>query len=423
MRTTVAFGATLCILFTVGTAHGQLSPPTPAPPAPAPPTTPADDPGAPATSGTLDVASLWYYAIGKDMLGPVTAGEIRRLYRLKTITAETQLWKTGMTTWLPVESVSDFSSLAASAAPTSGPTSAPPALSRAEYGHRTRTLWFYAEGPIAKGPISADDLRRLREAKKVDRNTLVWKKGLSGWARLGVLVALIGPAKTPVGAIPPPPVRAIVKAPVRTGVIGGRTAVAAAPTVIAKPKPRTPPLFRTYFTVAGLMPVVGAGGWSRTNDSNDGDLTQSFSGGFRGAFYYAFNSVFHLGVYGSLQGGVATFQTSTVDAQTRLNTTGFGAAMRLGGRAGRRVWLGLGLDVGMGLMNLVKPENSFGALQVFPRFDMDIRILSGGFKLGLNLSFGVLVTPVGNVYLTDESAEIDIWMIQPAFLVGVVFGG
>ena len=251
MRKAVAPSATLCILLTcillvAGVAHGQPSPPPPPPPPPASPSA-TDAPGAPAAAGTADVTSLWYYAIGKEMLGPVTADEIRRLHKIKTISAETPLWKSGMSGWLPVESVSDFSSLATTTDdhPTSGPTSALAApLSRAEYGTRTRTLWFYAEGAVANGPVSADSLRRLREARKVGRNTLVWKKGLGGWARLGVLVALMGPPKTPVGAIPPPPVRAIVKRPVRTGVIGARASVAT-PTIIAKPTPRTPPLFRS----------------------------------------------------------------------------------------------------------------------------------------------------------------------------------
>lgn len=44
--------------------------------------------------------------------------------------------------------------------------------------------WYYAEGDHKKGPFSADEFTRLVNAGTVASQTLVWRKGMSGWQTL-----------------------------------------------------------------------------------------------------------------------------------------------------------------------------------------------------------------------------------------------
>ncbi len=47
-----------------------------------------------------------------------------------------------------------------------------------------RDLWFYARGKERLGPVSADTLRHLLQAKAIDRGTLLWCEGMPDWVPL-----------------------------------------------------------------------------------------------------------------------------------------------------------------------------------------------------------------------------------------------
>jgi hypothetical protein len=44
--------------------------------------------------------------------------------------------------------------------------------------------WFYAQGGQRKGPVLADELRKLLAAQTIDSETPVWRKGLADWQPL-----------------------------------------------------------------------------------------------------------------------------------------------------------------------------------------------------------------------------------------------
>lgn len=47
------------------------------------------------------------------------------------------------------------------------------------------TKWYYAEGHEKKGPLTEDEFDRLISAGTVAPDTLVWRKGMTGWQTLG----------------------------------------------------------------------------------------------------------------------------------------------------------------------------------------------------------------------------------------------
>lgn len=51
-------------------------------------------------------------------------------------------------------------------------------------------MWFYADATRAQhGPVTSDELAELWRARRIDRHTLVWREGESGWKTLGDFAA------------------------------------------------------------------------------------------------------------------------------------------------------------------------------------------------------------------------------------------
>lgn len=48
----------------------------------------------------------------------------------------------------------------------------------------TADSWFYSQGGQRQGPVPAEQLRELRNARLIDGDTLVWRKGLTDWLPL-----------------------------------------------------------------------------------------------------------------------------------------------------------------------------------------------------------------------------------------------
>src|SRR5436190_7368165 len=59
---------------------------------------PASSPGAP-------VSQEWYYSVGGDRQGPVTAAELKKLAEAGTLKATDLVWKDGMPDWVQAKSI------------------------------------------------------------------------------------------------------------------------------------------------------------------------------------------------------------------------------------------------------------------------------------------------------------------------------
>lgn len=55
-----------------------------------------------------EAAAVWYYELSGNSVGPVSAGDIRRLIRTRQILSSTLLWTEGLADWTPLNQVSTF---------------------------------------------------------------------------------------------------------------------------------------------------------------------------------------------------------------------------------------------------------------------------------------------------------------------------
>lgn len=56
----------------------------------------------------LPYVAQWYYARGKERLGPVSAETIRHLLQARAIAGETLVWREGMADWSPAARTDEF---------------------------------------------------------------------------------------------------------------------------------------------------------------------------------------------------------------------------------------------------------------------------------------------------------------------------
>lgn len=57
---------------------------------------------------SLPDAPQWFYARGRERMGPVSADTIRHLLQAAAITGQTLLWRQGMADWQPAERTDEF---------------------------------------------------------------------------------------------------------------------------------------------------------------------------------------------------------------------------------------------------------------------------------------------------------------------------
>jgi hypothetical protein len=65
-------------------------------------------------------------------------------------------------------------------------------------------VWFYAKDGQRNGPVSLDEMIRLRGTGSVGPRDLVWCEGMSEWRAAEEVPGLVPPAPSPVPAAPPP---------------------------------------------------------------------------------------------------------------------------------------------------------------------------------------------------------------------------
>ena len=65
----------------------------------------------------------------------------------------------------------------------------------------TQVLYYYAVNGTQQGPVSIEQLRALFASRTINRESLVWKQGMSNWAALQEVEEL----KSFLGGNTPPP--------------------------------------------------------------------------------------------------------------------------------------------------------------------------------------------------------------------------
>jgi hypothetical protein len=287
-----------------------------------------------------------------------------------------------------------------------------------------------------------------------------------------------------------------VEAP--TGVIPGATpppapqpapqpAPAPAPQPAVPPAAAPPPVDTTGWFDKGYgeisVPFVfhGWGGWFTSLDSvevggdtrdfddndSDGDLEAKFRGGLRLSGYFAASKNFQIGAYYMFFKGEGDAAMPEADSnpddwdelddlmvhlgeqgsgggydervQLDLVSNSLGATIKAGTQLGR-VWLGLGLDVGVLFHKFEVTDQNFeteamiGVL-VYPRLAIDIMVLNtGSFKMAITTSLGAMGTYAkGKPFDRAEEGEDGImyhlrdaeekyYLVSPVMTVGLALG-
>lgn len=71
-------------------------------------------------------------------------------------------------------------------------TTEPPQLTGATPPQLTNAAWYYARGNERLGPVTAETIRHLMQAKAISGSTLVWCEGMKDWAPLSTIDDLRG---------------------------------------------------------------------------------------------------------------------------------------------------------------------------------------------------------------------------------------
>lgn len=157
----------------------------------------------------------------------------------------------------------------------------------------------------------------------------------------------------------------------------------------------------------------------------------------RQTFGAMFHLAFHYPVMEAVQvGGFAFFAPGLYklvgEDKVALHDGGVGTSIRVGGRAGERIWLGGALELGFGFMtfdaNTIEYQgNGFGLL-LFPRFIVDILATR---VLAVHLSAGLCVFPIlkGHGEFLDlqdrqgiDARKLDSYSVRPVLMIGLTFG-
>ena len=193
-----------------------------------------------------------------------------------------------------------------------------------------------------------------------------------------------------------------------------------APALTRAASPR--PWYRGYGSL-GL--ALGATGWGEFRvKGHDGsvDATYGVAPGVHFSGYFAPSQHFHVGGFFSYgnSGGRMTDGNASFDFD--VSRLGAGVALKVGGKLSSRVWLGLGMDAGIQVLDPPAEGESLHGLLLFPRLHLDVvAVDAGGFKMGLYAGIGPLIVPYAATDVMGET--LWTWSVDVAMLLGLTFGG
>ncbi|NTV15289.1 MAG: DUF4339 domain-containing protein [Desulfobulbaceae bacterium] len=152
----------------------------------------------------------WFYALEDEKKGPVSETEFADLIGAGVITPDTLVWSKGMTGWLSLAEVRGKQTMTLAQeepsrkmkvrCPDCGrrgqlstellgqmvrcPQCGGHSQAEEELEAGSAGAWYYADGNEKRGPLSEAEFTRLIGAGSIAPETLVWRKGMSGWQTL-----------------------------------------------------------------------------------------------------------------------------------------------------------------------------------------------------------------------------------------------
>ena len=269
------------------------------------------------------------------------------------------------------------------------------------------------------------------------------------------------------------PAAPVAPAPVAPAPVAAASPAPAPRPVFTPPKSRPIAAFEKMYLELDVMIGIGAWGQKKIESGDsavqDGiedtnvDSRSAGTGPYGGIYVaprWAASPNFHLGPYlrvgkgenigvridaPDFPGANDYYDEEELDNIGHLHV-GVGGAIKFGGMAGKRVWVGGGLDLGF---HVTKTEDSepliafsyggdtgedekYLGLELFPRFCVDIFLFNlNGFKMSIPISVGAAIVPYAKWKPEDEDVEdaVDddevkawIWQIEPVVMFGFAVG-
>ncbi len=205
--------------------------------------------------------------------------------------------------------------------------------------------------------------------------------------------------------------------------------------------------------------VMGMGSWGKlTKKYDDGEdfaevLQEGGTPGIRLAGYYVPDAASHLGLYFRAARSTGVTFTDDEDKLTyydnnvKVSHFGVGLSLKLGTQKGKRLWLGLTLDLGYavekfkrdidthfdeddneiesGSENGSKRIDKFSGVELSPNLGMDIFLFNlGNFPVSISLSMGALVIPFLERQRGEKTGyQQRHWFVSPVINAGISVGG
>ncbi len=139
---------------------------------------------------------IFWVAFSKDQQQKVSKTHIGELIKQGKIKKDTLIWKSGWKEWKKIGEVATFKPLFQGAKNNEVP---PPIPSVQKENHTNVTppplstskdKYWVALNSERKGPYDLSSIKKMIKEGKIDRNTLIWKKGTTKWVRAQELLEL-----------------------------------------------------------------------------------------------------------------------------------------------------------------------------------------------------------------------------------------
>lgn len=140
--------------------------------------------------------SNWYYVVGSDRVGPVSAAMIKQLFSDNEINLETYVWKKGFQNWERLKDVPELTETQTTSDSAQSNEAQSPDVTfnfSWEKVRENEEIFFIKIGKDRRdftgasdiyGPYSLEEVKAALSEKRVNTQSLIFSPGMSGWTKI-----------------------------------------------------------------------------------------------------------------------------------------------------------------------------------------------------------------------------------------------
>ncbi len=136
----------------------------------------------------------WYYVLGSERIGPVNEKVLQELFKNEALGLESYIWRKGFTNWEKLKDVNELD-LSKNIFKSDVKESSPEIILKFDWTSidENEQSFFIKIGLDRKyqieknlyGPYSLKELRESLDEKRINKKTLIFSAGMSGWIEIG----------------------------------------------------------------------------------------------------------------------------------------------------------------------------------------------------------------------------------------------